>query len=51
LRDFVSGALAGFKAPTRIALTGVSLPRTPSGKIVKRGIVERLGLADLLEPV
>jgi len=36
LQDFLSGRLASFKIPSRIAFTDEHLPRNPSGKILKR---------------
>lgn len=51
LRAFVAERLAAFKVPARIALTHVPLPRTPSGKIIKRDIAETVQVTELLEPV
>ncbi len=50
LRTFVADRLAAFKVPVRIAISGAALPRTPSGKIVKRDIVTAMDLPDLLQP-
>lgn len=50
LRDFAAARLAPFKVPVRIALSDISLPRTPSGKVVKREVVSTLHLADLVQP-
>jgi long-chain acyl-CoA synthetase len=50
LRAFTAEHLAAFKVPARIALAEVELPRTPSGKIVKREIASVLGVEDLLAP-
>ena len=50
LRSFVAERLAAFKVPVRIALSDIALPRTPSGKVVKREVVPALSLADLIKP-
>jgi long-chain acyl-CoA synthetase len=50
LRSYVAERLAAFKVPARIAISGAELPRTPSGKIVKRDIVSSMQLGDLLQP-
>jgi acyl-coenzyme A synthetase/AMP-(fatty) acid ligase len=36
-------SLAHYKVPTRWVVTHEALPRTPSGKIVKREVRERIG--------
>ena len=51
LRTFAAERLAAFKVPARIAIIDAELPRTPSGKIVKRDIATTLDVADLLNPV
>ncbi|MFJ3667409.1 class I adenylate-forming enzyme family protein [Streptomyces sp. NPDC090106] len=50
LRGFAAGRLAAFKVPVRIALIDEALPRTSSGKVVKRDIPKTLALGDLLRP-
>jgi long-chain acyl-CoA synthetase len=50
LRSFVADRLAAFKVPVRIAVSDTAIPRTPSGKIVKRDIVTIMDLSDLLQP-
>ena len=50
LRRYAADRLAAFKVPARIALIHGSLPRTASGKIVKRQLSEQLDLAWLLDP-
>lgn len=50
LRRHVAGQLAAFKVPARIALVHQALPRTASGKIVKRELVGQLNLGRLLDP-
>lgn len=42
LRSFLSGHLAPFKIPTRIALQVEPLPRNPAGKILKRSLRDAL---------
>lgn len=49
LRSIAAESLAAFKVPARIALVPDELPRTPSGKIVKREIVSTLRVEHLLE--
>jgi acyl-CoA synthetase (AMP-forming)/AMP-acid ligase II len=49
LRRYVGGKLAAFKVPARVAVVPDPLPRTPSGKIVKRDIAQRMGLTALLD--
>jgi acyl-CoA synthetase (AMP-forming)/AMP-acid ligase II len=43
LRRHVGSQLATWKAPTRIVVRD-ALPRTPSGKLVRRSLTERLGI-------
>jgi acyl-CoA synthetase (AMP-forming)/AMP-acid ligase II len=50
LRRFAAERLAAFKVPARIAIIGDYLPRTDSGKIVKRQLSEQLDLTWLLDP-
>ncbi|MET7392010.1 class I adenylate-forming enzyme family protein [Dactylosporangium sp. NPDC005572] len=50
LRSFLADRLAGFKVPARIALSRSMLPRTPSGKIVKRDIAQQMQVAGILQP-
>jgi long-chain acyl-CoA synthetase len=50
LRAFAAERLAAFKVPARIAVSEVPLPRTASGKVVKRDIVTTLQVPDLLQP-
>jgi long-chain acyl-CoA synthetase len=50
LRRYAAERLAAFKVPARIALISTSLPRTASGKIVKRQLPEQLDIASLLNP-
>jgi acyl-CoA synthetase (AMP-forming)/AMP-acid ligase II len=50
LRGFAAGHLAAFKVPVRIALIDDALPRTSTGKVVKRDIPKTLSLGDLLQP-
>lgn len=50
LREFAAERLAAFKVPVRIAFSDLALPRTPSGKVIKREIVPALGLAELIQP-
>jgi long-chain acyl-CoA synthetase len=38
LREFLSGQLAAFKIPSRVAFSDERLPRNPSGKILKRDL-------------
>ncbi|MEI8051784.1 MAG: class I adenylate-forming enzyme family protein, partial [Actinomycetes bacterium] len=38
LREFLSGQLAAFKIPSRVAFSADRLPRNPSGKILKRDL-------------
>ncbi|MCU1483034.1 MAG: AMP-dependent synthetase and ligase [Subtercola sp.] len=49
LRAFVKEHLASFKVPARIAIIDGPLPRTPSGKIIKREVIPELDLQWLLE--
>jgi long-chain acyl-CoA synthetase len=42
LRAFVADRLAGFKVPVQIALTDEPLPRTQTGKLVKREMAQQL---------
>jgi acyl-CoA synthetase (AMP-forming)/AMP-acid ligase II len=49
LRRYAAERLAPFKVPARIALIGTHLPRTASGKIVKRQLAEQLDIGWLLE--
>lgn len=42
LRDYLSGRLAYFKVPTRIFIWTEELPRTASGKLLKRDIREQI---------
>ncbi|GAA4743533.1 class I adenylate-forming enzyme family protein [Nocardioides endophyticus] len=48
LQAYVAERLAAFKVPARIAVVGQSLPRTASGKIVKRDIVDVMDLRGAL---
>jgi steroid-24-oyl-CoA synthetase len=41
MQAFVAARLARFKVPTRILLTDVPLPRTATGKVLKRELKER----------
>ncbi|MEX5635888.1 class I adenylate-forming enzyme family protein [Parafrankia sp. FMc2] len=50
LRVFAAERLAAFKIPVRIAVSDIPLPRTPSGKVIKREIVSTLRLDDLVRP-
>lgn len=50
LRAHVAASLASFKVPARIAVVRRELPRTASGKIVKRELVGQLDLPTLLDP-
>lgn len=50
LRDHVAGRLAKFKVPARIAIVHETLPRTATGKIIKRELVQRLAVEWLLQP-
>jgi acyl-CoA synthetase (AMP-forming)/AMP-acid ligase II len=50
LRRYAAERLAAFKVPARITLIDSSLPRTASGKIVKRQLSEHLDLGWLLDP-
>lgn len=50
LRGFAAERLAAFKVPARVAVSDIPLPRTPSGKVVKRDIVSTLHLDDLVRP-
>jgi long-chain acyl-CoA synthetase len=49
LRRYAAERLAAFKVPTRMSLTRDYLPRTDSGKIVKRQLPEQLDLSWLLD--
>lgn len=50
LRRHTGTQLAEFKVPARIAVIHQALPRTASGKIVKRELAHELDLGDLLDP-
>ncbi|MBM9464082.1 acyl--CoA ligase [Aeromicrobium sp. YIM 150415] len=50
LREFAAARLAAFKVPVRFALVDEELPRTPSGKIIKREIIGQHGLDELVRP-
>lgn len=50
LKSFVAGRLAGFKVPSRIAVVPAPIPRTPTGKVVKAGLVEATGLEEYFRP-
>ncbi|GAA1948059.1 class I adenylate-forming enzyme family protein [Nocardioides panacihumi] len=50
LRAFASERLAAFKVPVRVAVSEMPLPRTASGKVIKRDIVTTLQVPDLLQP-
>jgi long-chain acyl-CoA synthetase len=50
LRQYAAERLAAFKVPARIALIDAHLPRTASGKIVKRQLSEQLDIGWLLDP-
>lgn len=50
LRQYAAERLAAFKVPARITLIDSPLPRTASGKIVKRQLSEHLDLDWLLDP-
>jgi acyl-CoA synthetase (AMP-forming)/AMP-acid ligase II len=41
LRDFLLGPLASFKVPARIWFVEESMPRSPSGKLLKRQLRHR----------
>ena len=43
LREFVAGRLAAFKVPDRVVFVD-ALPRTPTGKVQRLGMADRLGL-------
>lgn len=45
LRAFVAARLAAFKVPAQVVVSVDPLPRTASGKLVKRGLGEVLGLS------
>lgn len=49
LRAHVAERLAPFKVPARIVVSEQDIPRTASGKIVKRDIVTAMGLASALQ--
>ncbi|MDT9592161.1 class I adenylate-forming enzyme family protein [Nocardioides zeae] len=49
IRAHVAARLAAFKVPARVVLTEIGLPRTASGKILKLGIADEMGLAEALE--
>src|SRR5271166_3451332 len=49
LRVFVRERLAGFKVPALWELTG-SLPRNPSGKVIRAGLIERAVAAGAVAP-
>lgn len=49
LQRFASAHLAAFKIPVRIAVIDVPLPRTASGKIIKRDLVQDLDLKWLVD--
>ncbi|MFV8054672.1 class I adenylate-forming enzyme family protein [Mycobacterium sp. 48b] len=51
LQTFAADYLASFKVPVRIALVDKPLPRTPSGKVIKRDLVTDLGLQWLVDPL
>jgi long-chain acyl-CoA synthetase len=40
LREFVAGRLAGFKVPGEVIFRDEPLPRTPTGKVLKRDLRE-----------
>jgi long-chain acyl-CoA synthetase len=48
LRQFVAERLASFKTPTKIAISPVPLPRTSSGKLLKRDIADAMDFDSLL---
>jgi long-chain acyl-CoA synthetase len=48
LQAFVAASLAAFKVPVRIAIVDRPLPRTASGKVIKRDLVGDLGVGWLL---
>lgn len=48
IRAFAAGRLAAFKVPVRIAITEQELPRTASGKILKRGIAAAMNVDHLV---
>ncbi|MBK1787098.1 class I adenylate-forming enzyme family protein [Prauserella cavernicola] len=50
LRDHTAARLAPFKVPARIAIIHRPLPRTASGKVVKRELAGELNLGWLLDP-
>ncbi|WP_067673075.1 class I adenylate-forming enzyme family protein [Nocardia miyunensis] len=50
LRDYAAERLAKFKVPVRIAIIHEFLPRTASGKVIKRELIGQLGLGWLLGP-
>ncbi|WP_216892314.1 class I adenylate-forming enzyme family protein [Nocardia alni] len=50
LRAYAAERLAKFKVPARIAIVHEFLPRTASGKVIKRELIGELGLDWLLEP-
>jgi acyl-CoA synthetase (AMP-forming)/AMP-acid ligase II len=41
LREFLLGPLASFKVPARIWFVEESMPRSPSGKLLKRQLRHR----------
>ena len=47
LRDGLSGRLARFKIPSAIRLTEGDLPRTATGKVLKRELRERFTRQEL----
>jgi acyl-CoA synthetase (AMP-forming)/AMP-acid ligase II len=50
LQEFAAEYLAPFKVPVRIAVVETPLPRTASGKVIKRDLVPDLGLRWLVAP-